>query len=110
MSRDWIREPNAKHPDSTMGDERKDVFRWEDPPQPQYPPRQSWWREVAGLLRERPGQWALIRSFDKPSLAYSARNDFIRGRGARDLNPADFEITVRKDGNSGASMYARYLV
>jgi hypothetical protein len=85
---------------------------WKNPPEPLMSERQggrSLWAPLLAELRERPGQWALIRSYEKKRTAFVAVNDLKRGRIAKSIEPREYEFTVRSTLEGGGDIYGRYL-
>jgi hypothetical protein len=84
---------------------------WKEPPPPRNgnPGRAGVWLALLAELRERPGEWALLRSYENKRTAYRAANDLKRGRASKAFDPDEYEITVRSTADDGGDVYGRYL-
>ncbi|WP_086846954.1 hypothetical protein [Amycolatopsis kentuckyensis] len=71
-------------------------------------PSQEWF-DIAAKLRQKPGEWAIVKSAKSPSNASDIAMRIRRG-GIEAFAPADtFEATSRSDGGDMFVVYARYV-
>lgn len=78
------------------------IIRWEKPP-----PRSRQlidWREVARLLRSRPGEWAVVYEGKSRQAANGQMSQLRAGKRLPMLPVADFEYECREK-----TVYARYV-
>lgn len=85
-------------------------MKWEDPPKVQsHTTHRVQWQEEAAELRERPGEWGVIRQFPvkRRKQAYAFQNQVSGGRLRAFRPAASFEATSRTTGTV-IKVYARY--
>lgn len=79
---------------------------WQDPPERE---RSSKWTEIAALLAERPGQWALLNKYDGENAKRNAYS--LAGRVRKILNDqfgkGEFELTSRSASDTDAGVWGR---
>ena len=79
---------------------------WKDPPpSPRFGSDFSW-PETLSVLVERPGQWALVKTYDSATSAQSVKTYLRKSKTIQKLGR--FEFTVRSAGEKG-ELYARFL-
>lgn len=82
------------------------VFTWREPP-PALGPPMGRWATIAHQLRQRPGQWALVVSYEKSTTARTTATLVKRGRYTG-VPAGEFEAVSRREGDV-FNVYARYI-
>lgn len=82
--------------------------RWEDPA-PRLHGRKQSSVDIALLLRERPGQWALIGEYKNPNSASSVPSSRRQALSRAGLDAKLWEFTSRKGADGHGLLYARYI-
>lgn len=83
----------------------RDGLVWEDPPRRRTATSPVVVDGVLDQVKEKPGEWARIRSYDSQSPAYSGRK---RLHGARHRHDEHWEFRVARIDGDGWGLYARY--
>ena len=78
---------------------------WEPPPRPVRRPAWVPAPATLGELRAKPGQWARVHTFDKPTGAANPAS--LVKRGKVDLDPAEWDAVARQVG-TGSGLWLRY--
>lgn len=84
------------------------ILEWKEPPRSKTG-RTGVWLPLLEALRERPGEWALLRSYSRRNSGVNAVTDLKRGRATQTYDPKDYEFTTRSTSDGGVDVYGRYL-